>query len=327
MKIQTTVIDAGGRYGLHPTWKSFTGELDYYLFEPDFEECERLKSKYLSRSEEISVLNTALDKSDGVLEIDFFNNRAMSSSSTRNQVSSLFKGERFAEVQVSEKIRVESRSIDSFATEKMLEVDFLKLDIEGSEFDILIGAQTQICENVVGIRLEVSFDHIFVGKPLFGAISDHLLSNDFFLLNLDYNGRGDYQNEFVNTDKKYGILTASDAVFLKRKNCFFDMDSIGSVAQAIRTLKTAAFCFENGAEDVGLDLLLDARRHYDADFSQVCESKLYKFVDNSVHRHFYSLKWQPGQILQRHADCYELIFDKPLKKMNAFMESIELNPD
>ena len=34
-RIRTTVLDAGGRYGLHPNWKPFTGELDYYLFEPD----------------------------------------------------------------------------------------------------------------------------------------------------------------------------------------------------------------------------------------------------------------------------------------------------
>jgi len=324
---KTTVIDAGGRYGLHPTWKSFSGELAYYLFEPDLSECERLLSKYANRADEIYILNLALDKGDGLLEIDVFKNRAMSSSAVRNPISSLFKDERLREVHIIDRIKVQSRSIDSFSVENMLEVDFLKLDTEGSEYDILLGARNQISKNVIGVRVEVSFDHIFEGKPLFGAISEFLLNENFFLLNLDYNGRGDYQNEFVNLDGRYGILTASDAVFLRRKDSFFEMDESGGISQATRILKYAAFCFENGASDVGLDFLLCGRRDHDANFDLINETSLFRFVDRSVHKLFYTLKWQPGQSLQRHAECYKHIFGKEMKMINEYMESIELNPD
>ena len=327
MNIKTTVIDAGGRYGLHPTWKSFSGELAYYLFEPDSSECKRLETKYSNRSDEVTVLNLGLDRIDGVLEIDLFKNRAMSSSSVRNPISALFKNERLREVEIIDQIKIESRSIDSFSSENMLKVDFLKLDTEGSEYDILLGATDQISESVIGIRVEVSFDHIFVGKPLFGVISEFLLSQSFFLLNFDYNGRGDYQNDFVNTDAKYGILTASDAVFLRRKESLFKMDQTGGISQVIRVLKYAAFCFENGAPDVGLDILLCARREHGANFELVYKSKLFDFVDRTVHKFFYSLKWQPGQSLERHAICYRQIFGKDMKVMNDYMESIELNPD
>ena len=327
MGIKTIVIDAGGRYGLHPTWKSFAGELAYYLFEPDASECERLNSKYSNRTDEVSVMNLALDENDGVVEIDLFRNRAMSSSAVRNPISSLFKDERLREVEIIDRLKIQSRSIDSFSSENMLEVDFLKLDTEGSEYEILLGARGQISKSVIGIRVEVSFDHIFEGKPLFGAISDFLLNEDFFLLNLDYNGRVDYQNEFVNVDGKYGILTASDAVFLRRKESLLKIDEIGGMSQAIRILKYAAFCFENGAPDVGLDLLLSARRDHGANFELVNYSRLFNFVDLCIHKLFYSLKWQPGQKLQRHADCYRQIFDREMKTMNAYMESKELNPD
>ena len=326
MTVKTTVIDAGGRYGLHPTWKSFTGELAYYLFEPDSLECDRLITKYANRSDDVNILNLALDECDGVLEIDLFKNRAMSSSAVRNPISSLFRDERLQEVQIIDRIQVRSRSIDSFSNENKLEVDFLKLDTEGSEYDILIGARNQISKSVIGIRVEVSFDNIFEGKPLFGAISELLLQENFFLLNLDYNGRGDYQNEFVNLDGRYGILTASDAVFLRRKDSFFEIDESGGMSQAIRILKYASFCFENGAPDVGLNILLSGRVDHEANFDGLNASSLYKFVDRSVHKLFYSLKWQPGQSLQRHADCYRQIFGKPMKTVNDYMESIELNP-
>ena len=132
MRIETTVIDAGGRYGLHPTWKSFSGEVKYYLFEPDLTESERLIEKYSERNNDIKVLNLALDQFDGTVQINQLRNRAMSTSSVRNPVSSLFLGERLGEVEIINRVEVMSRSVDSFSSEKQLEVDFLKLDTEGS---------------------------------------------------------------------------------------------------------------------------------------------------------------------------------------------------
>ena len=41
--LKITVIDVGARYGIHPSWKPYQGELSYYLFEPDKKEAHRLK--------------------------------------------------------------------------------------------------------------------------------------------------------------------------------------------------------------------------------------------------------------------------------------------
>lgn len=326
MRIETTVIDAGGRYGLHPTWKSFSGEVKYYLFEPDLTESERLIEKYSERLNDIKVLNLALDQFDGTVQISQLRNRAMSTSSIRNPVSSSFLGERLGEVEIINRVEVVSRSIDSFSSENQLEVDFLKLDTEGSEYEILLGASDQLRSHVLGIRVEVSFDFIFEGKKLFSSISDYLLDNGFFLVNFDYSGRGDYQNEFVNVDRPYGVLTTSDAVFLKRKPLVLNSEGNQNYSKEIRCLKYAAFCLLNNAPDVALDMLLSARKEFHLDFSALRETRLYKFVDVSVHKSFYSLKWQPGQSLESHSHCYYEIFEKPMKVLSDFMESTELNP-
>ncbi len=68
--IRTIVLDAGGRYGLHPSWKPFTGELLYYLFEPDSEEARRLRKKYTHRSDEIIIDDRALNDVDGKITIN-----------------------------------------------------------------------------------------------------------------------------------------------------------------------------------------------------------------------------------------------------------------
>jgi FkbM family methyltransferase len=322
----TTVIDAGGRYGIHPTWKPFAGELHYVLFEPDATEAARLKEKYRRRQGEVFVEVMALGRRAENLTIHFFQNRAMSSSAVRQPVSALFAGERLAEVSVVESVAVPSTAIDLYCKENELRVDFLKLDTEGSEFDILCGAEEQLGRDVMAVRSEVSFERIFESKPLFGAVHEFMLDRGFFLLNLDYDGRGEYQNEFVRCDGRYGVLQGTDAVWLLRKERLFERG--GSAAQiAARVLKYAAFCFANSASDVAIDLLLDARRLHGIDLNALGESRLFKHVDVAIHRLFYSLKWQPGQSLRKHEAVYAEILQKPMKVRNEYMQSEELNPD
>jgi FkbM family methyltransferase len=324
--VVTTVIDAGGRYGLHPTWKPFGGELHYVLFEPDPAEAGRLEVKYRRRDGEVAVEPIALGERPGKLTINFFRNRAMSSSAVRKPVSALFTDERAAEVEVVESLDVEMATVDGYCQERGFDADFLKLDTEGNEFDILKGAQQQLARAVLGIRSEVSFERIFEGKALFGTLHEFLLDRDFYLLNLDYDGRGEYQNEFVRVDGKYGVLQAADGVWLLRKSALFGRPGTPA-SRAARVLKYAAFCLGNCASDVAIDVLLEARRSHGVDFAAVAGSRLYAYVDAGVHKLFYSLKWQPGQSLRKNESVYAEIFGKDMKKMNEFMQSEELNPD
>ncbi len=73
-------------------------------------------------------------------------------------------------------------------------------------------------------------------------------------------------------------------------------------------------------------MLFSARKEFQLNFSALRETRLYKFVDVSVHNNFYSLKWQPAQSLESHSRCYYEIFEKPMKTLNDFNESTELNP-
>jgi hypothetical protein len=253
----------------------------------------------------------------------------MSSSTIRLPVSSLFEkgGQRESEVEVLESIETDAVSIDSYCASNSLALDFLKLDTEGSEYHILQGAKNQLKDNILGVRCEVSFDYIFDGMPLFSALHDFMLSQNFFLLNFDYDGKGDYQNEFVNLNGKYGILTASDAVWMKRPSYLFESNGLSIKISALQTMKYATFCLMNNASDVGIRILLEARQRCNMDFDVYNNTQLYKFLDIMIHRLFYSLKWQPGQSLDTHHETYFAIFGKCMKVMNEFMESEELNPD
>ena len=326
--LKTTVLDAGGRYGIHPTWKPFTGEVEYHLFEPDPIESARLTKKYKHRSLEVKVIDQAVAEKNGKLTIHFFRNRAMSSSTVRHPVSSLFReAQREAEVDVVQTLETNAVSIDSYCTNNLLSLDFLKLDTEGNEYQILQGAKKQLQDNILGVRCEVSFDYIFDGMPLFSTVHDFMLSQNFYLLNLDYDGKGDHQNNFVKTNGSYGILTFTDAVWMKRTDYLFESTSESSGSAEIQVMKYAAFCLMNNASDVGVSILLEARQKHSMDFDIFQDTRLHKFLYISIHKLFHSLKWQPGQSLSDHQDTFFSIFGQQMKVMNEFMESEELNPD
>ncbi len=323
--VRTIVLDAGGRYGLHPTWKPFRGELLYTLFEPEPQEAARLERKYAFRSAEVIVESMALGERSGTVTLNVFRNRAMSSSAVRTPLSPLFKGERAAEVEITDRLSVHATTVDEYCGTHGLQADFLKLDTEGTEADILRGAQNQLTSGILGVRAEVNFDRTFAGKELFGYLHDFMLDRDFYLLNLDYEGRGEYQNEFARIDERYGILVSSDAVWLRRKSYLFESQPAAGCLEA-RVLKYAAFCFHNFAPDVAVDVLVQGRT-VGARYETLAATRLLSHVEALLHSHFYRLKWVPGQSLDRNERVYREIFGHAMKTTHEYMQSLELNPD
>jgi FkbM family methyltransferase len=324
-RITTIVIDTGGRYGLHPTWKPFKGELAYHLFEPDVKEAERLKKKYSHRSDVI-VQSLGLLDSKGVFQLNILQNPAMSTCCQRQSVSPLFWTERKDQTQVISGNQVECTTIDAYCEEKGIRADFLKLDTEGSEQRILLGASKQLDKNVLGVRCEVGFDEVFEGGALFCEVHTFLRSKGFFLVNLDYNGKGDFLNEFVQASGRYGILISCDGLWLKRPRLLFN-SARSMTEKAIQVLKYAMFCLNNNAPDLAIHTILEARKEHGLSFSQLEDSHLLRQVELNTHRHFYALKWQPGQSLERHYEIYERMFGKRMLRVQEYNESMELNPE
>ena len=95
----------------------------------------------------------------------------------------------------------------------------------------------------------------------------------------------------------------------------------------IRVLKYAAFCLNNNASDIAIDVLTKAVKTYGIELNDLNKTRLYKFVDIALHKLFYSLKWQPGQSLKKHKEVYFEIFKKQMKETHEYNQSIELNPD
>lgn len=64
------------------------------------------------------------------------------------------------------------------------DVDFLKLDVQGSELAILRGAETALAAAVV-VQTEVCFVELYQGQPLFADLDAHLRSRGFAFQHLE----------------------------------------------------------------------------------------------------------------------------------------------
>jgi len=294
------------------------------MFEPDDTEADRLKNKYSHRSEIIVSDLALLDTCCKIRLYKYGNNLALSTCNKRNKIVSWYKGEREHEEDIAGFSDIQTTTIDEYCNTNDLAVDFLKLDTEGSEYKILQGAKEQLSNNILGVRSEVSFDHIFEDSVLFSTMHDFMIDNGYYLLNIDYDGKGDFKHHAINCSGKYGVLMNSDAVWLKRLDQLFDMTHDDVI---VRVLKYAVFCMHNNAEDVAVDVLLSARNEYQIELNLLNSTKLYLHLEYLMHKHFYSIKWQPAQTISDHQEIYYSIFNKKMLEAHEYNHSLMMNPD
>jgi len=204
------VVDAGARYGLHPSWKPAEQIAQFHMFEAEPVEAARLTNKY-AKAPNIHIYNMALDEKPGVLEFEVRQHRALTSTYQRSSEAIVenYLTDRFA---VTDTFEVKAETLDNFFKERP--VHFLKLDVEGAELRVLSGAQEILTRSVEGVRAEVCFTSIYDGAPLFSEIDSFLRDCGFVLVNLDYDGRGVARNSFT-LNGKYGRLISTEGVWVK----------------------------------------------------------------------------------------------------------------
>ncbi len=178
-----SIIDVGARWGATSAWFRLPGLAKLYGFEPDAEECARLTAILDPKTDEFFPI--ALGSHDD--EVTFHVTAEPACSSIyppsewmRSRFPSLTEAMRPVRT-----IQVPTQRLDTWATEQQIDrVDFIKLDTQGAELDILQGAEKTL-GNVLGIEAEVIFNPLYDGQPVFSDVDEFLRKHGFQLWRLD----------------------------------------------------------------------------------------------------------------------------------------------
>jgi FkbM family methyltransferase len=133
--------------------------------------------------------------------------------------------------------------------------DFLSLDTQGSELDILRGAEATLHDHCIALATEVEFHPMYEGQALFSGIFDFALSRGFYFVGFTYLQEISPKRMPIGARAK-GFLAFGDALFLRR------IDSLRSMAdssdeQHLMLLKLAFIALNFGYLEYAL-LVLEA---------------------------------------------------------------------
>jgi len=174
-------VDCGARAGRIPAWLRALKDTRYVGFEADGEECVRLNASARRGHRYVAAFLAGTKE-----RRTFYITRSPACSSLLQPntpfldqfaLASLFQVERQIEV-------LTATLTDSLAAAGIDSPDFIELDTQGNEMDILCGAERLIASSVVGLQVEVEFGQMYVDQALFADVDRYLCNRGFYLLDL-----------------------------------------------------------------------------------------------------------------------------------------------
>jgi|SaaInlStandDraft_3_1057020.scaffolds.fasta_scaffold12874_3 FkbM family methyltransferase len=205
-----TIVDVGAANGyLTANWDS---KVRLITFEPDPRSALDLEGPVNTHGD--MVFNTALGSIEETKKLNLMRKKEVSSFLEPNrQYLNLFPdSERW---DIVDKISLSVKSLDSLK-KKIGNIDFIKLDTQGTELDILKGASKSL-DCCLALEIEVEFLELYTGQPLFGDICNFLSHKGFEF----YDFLTEYRYGRRKLDRK-GQLAFADALFMRTPENIFD---------------------------------------------------------------------------------------------------------
>jgi len=200
-----TVVDVGARNVSVEELAPLTKHIRYIGFDADENEVQRLNSKKYN-FKETKFIASYVGKKNAVvnfgIHFDAGNSSIFPFGKSYNK---WFRGG--GESYIKEFVELKSSSLDDLIDEN---IDVIKLDTQGSEYEIIEGAKKCLNSAMI-VEVEVEFVQMYEGQKLAHNVFDQMYSNGFELLYLNRvfgqsNGfRGESRGQITFGDALFGI--------------------------------------------------------------------------------------------------------------------------
>lgn len=229
------VVDVGAREGLLPELRPIESFVSAVGFDPDATECERFNAFARERGLRQRFLPYAVTGADEGRTFRLTRKAAASSLLEPNRA--FFDQFPDAErVDVLDRVELDARALGPLLAAEVIEIEFLKLDVQGLEAEILDSLDEGQLQAILAVHAEVSFAELYVGQCSFADVDNRLKGAGFDLFELKrYSWR---RRTFDSTRyRTRGQIAFADALYLRRPD--------GLSAQQRRRLALVAAVFRH----------------------------------------------------------------------------------
>jgi FkbM family methyltransferase len=235
------LADVGARGGLRPNWATARRYLRLIGFEPDEREYARLAAQVQADGSSDQFVGVALHNRAGSVTLHLAKDRGLSSIFQPNRafIDEFPDADRF-DPDGTHEVRVDT--LDAVLAERHLtDVDFVKVDTQGSELFVLQGARDTLRQSVCGVEVEVEFAPIYQGQPLFADVDAYMRDLGYQLFDL----RSVYwkRREGRRAGGPWGQIVWADALYFRTvagwRSALEGMDASARRSKVLRAMSVA----------------------------------------------------------------------------------------
>jgi FkbM family methyltransferase len=181
------VIDCGAAGGSLQEWTPLDSYVVRYGFDADETECARLNAEAKATSLQSFYYPLCLAEKNEPNRTFYLTNHPQSNSLYRPNEKLIARWRQWLArpvrtldfVGLKQVIEVNTTNLDTWAQkENITDVDFIKLDVQGAELEILRGGG-DLLKTALGLLVEVWFTPVYEGLPLFAEIDNFVRRQGF----------------------------------------------------------------------------------------------------------------------------------------------------
>lgn len=207
------LVDIGASGGVEDRWLEVEENLKTFLFEPDKRSYEALKShKYV---EEIFPVGLGEKETKKTL---YLCRKPQASSLLSPEYGFLSNFPGFQRFDLISKELITLSTLDVCLKDKEEDCDFIKIDTQGTELDILKGGEHLLNSPIIGLEIEVEFVRLYENQPLFGDVCSYLDSKGYQFFDFVNICRWE-RSQFT----LFGQAVFGDAFFLRSPESFAEI--------------------------------------------------------------------------------------------------------
>ena len=223
----------GGRGGSRsfPHIEKFEGDIINVLYDADVDCINQISKQNQNHKSELHVLPYSLGDvcGSGILNINYdpYTSSLLETNHAYDSFYSFFQDHDYIMGEAAktiEKRDIEVITMDDIFKSNDLNLpkpDFLSIDVEGGEYDIIKGAIKIMNDNVLAIFTEVAFHPFRIGQKSFSEICDFLATHGFYFASFSNVNDKIYMEEMSPFRYSIGLRgagfhTLSEALFLRK---------------------------------------------------------------------------------------------------------------